>query len=83
MDSGSIAWMLVCSALVLLMTPGLAFFYGGLVRRKNVLSTVMYSFISMGVVSVVWVLWGYSLSFGEGGNAVSYTHLTLPTILLV
>ena len=70
MDSGSIAWMLVCSALVLLMTPGLAFFYGGLVRRKNVLSTVMYSFISMGVVSVVWVLWGYSLSFGEGGNAV-------------
>jgi len=70
MDSGSIAWMLVCSALVLLMTPGLAFFYGGLVRRKNVLSTVMYSFISIGVVSVVWVLWGYSLSFGEGGNTV-------------
>tara|TARA_Y100000996_G_scaffold414350_1_gene404957 strand:- start:419 stop:1615 length:1197 start_codon:yes stop_codon:yes gene_type:complete len=69
MDSGSIAWMLICSALVLLMTPGLAFFYGGLVRRKNVLSTVMYSFISMGVVSVVWVLWGYTLSFGEGGNA--------------
>lgn len=69
MDSGSIAWMLICSALVLLMTPGLAFFYGGLVRRKNVLSTVMYSFISMGVVSVVWVLWGYTLSFGDGGNA--------------
>lgn len=70
MDSGSIAWMLTCSALVLLMTPGLAFFYGGLVRGKNVVSTMMYSFISLGVVSVVWVLWGYSLAFGEGGNAL-------------
>tara|TARA_A100001037_G_scaffold117140_1_gene106600 strand:- start:2487 stop:3611 length:1125 start_codon:yes stop_codon:yes gene_type:complete len=52
------------------MTPGLAFFYGGLVRGKNVVSTMMYSFISLGVVSVVWVLWGYSLAFGEGGNAL-------------
>ena len=69
MDSGSIAWMLMSSALVLLMTPGVAFFYGGLVRRKNVVSTIMYSFISVGVVSVVWVLWGYSLAFGEGGSA--------------
>ncbi|MCH2522931.1 MAG: ammonium transporter [Dehalococcoidia bacterium] len=69
MDSGSIAWMLMASALVLLMTPGLAFFYGGLVRGKNVISTVMYSFISLGVISVVWVLWGYTLAFGEGGNA--------------
>ncbi len=69
MDSGSIAWMLICSALVLLMTPGLALFYGGLVRSKNVISTMMYSFISMGVASIVWVLWGYSLSFGEGGNS--------------
>ena len=68
MDSGSIAWMLTCSALVLLMTPGLAFFYGGLVRRKNVVSTIMYSFICMGLVSVIWVLWGYTLSFGEGGG---------------
>ena len=51
------------------MTPGLAFFYGGLVRGKNVISTVMYSFISLGVISVVWVLWGYTLAFGEGGNA--------------
>jgi Amt family ammonium transporter len=57
----------MASALVLFMTPGLAFFYGGLVRGKNVVSTVMYSFVSMGVVSVVWVLWGYSLAFGEGG----------------
>ncbi len=65
MDSGSIAWMLICSALVLLMTPGLAFFYGGLVREKNVISTMMYSFISLGVISLVWVLWGYSLAFGD------------------
>jgi Amt family ammonium transporter len=57
----------MASALVLFMTPGLAFFYGGLVRGKNVVSTVMYSFVSMGVVSIVWVLWGYSLAFGEGG----------------
>lgn len=70
MDSGSVAWMLMASALVLFMTPGLAFFYGGLVRGKNVISTVMYSFVSMGVVSVVWVLWGYSLAFGEGGQFI-------------
>ena len=56
MDSGSIAWLLTASALVLLMTPGLAFFYGGLVRSQNVLSTIMLSFMSMAVVSVVWVL---------------------------
>ena len=70
MDSGSIAWMLVASALVLFMTPGLAFFYGGLVRGKNAISTVMYSFVAIGVVSVVWVLWGYSLAFGEGGDFI-------------
>ena len=68
MDSGSISWMLICSALVLFMTPGLAFFYGGLVRGKNLLSTIMYSFISLGLVSIVWVLWGYTIAFGEGGN---------------
>ena len=69
MDSGSIAWRLTCSALVLFMTPGLAFFYGGLVRSKNVISTLMYSFISIGIASLIWVLWGYSLAFGDGGNA--------------
>ena len=68
MDSGSIAWMLVASAMVLFMTPGLAFFYGGLVRNRNIVSTIMYSFISLGLMSVVWVLWGYTLAFGEGGN---------------
>tara|TARA_Y100001936_G_scaffold14741_1_gene12720 strand:- start:745 stop:1917 length:1173 start_codon:yes stop_codon:yes gene_type:complete len=62
--------MLVASALVLFMTPGLAFFYGGLVRGKNAVNTIMYSFVSMGVVSVVWVLWGYSLAFGAGGQFI-------------
>ena len=70
MDSGNTAWMLTASALVLLMTPGLAFFYGGLVRARNVISTLMYSFISMAVVSIVWVLWGYSLAFGEGSAII-------------
>ena len=68
-DTGDTAWVLVSAALVMLMTPGLAFFYGGLVRHKNVLSTVMHSFIIIPVVSLVWVLWGYSLAFGpdQGG----------------
>lgn len=70
MDSGNVAWMLTASALVLFMTPGLAFFYGGLVRGKNAVSTIMYSFAAMGVVSVVWVLWGYSLAFGAGGALI-------------
>ena len=65
MDSGDISWILISSALVMLMTPGLAFFYGGLVRRKNVLSIVMQSFIALAVVGVVWVLWGYSLAFSS------------------
>lgn len=69
-DPGNVAWMLTASALVLLMTPGLAFFYGGLVRGKNVVSTMMYSYVSMAVVSVLWVLWGYSLAFGEGGDFI-------------
>ena len=67
MNPGNVAWMLTASALVLLMTPGLAFFYGGMVRARNVVSTIMYSFMAMAVVSVVWVLWGYSLAFGPGG----------------
>ena len=64
MDSGDTAWILASSALVLLMTPGLAFFYGGLVRGKNVLGTVMQSFFTIPIVSLVWILWGYSLAFG-------------------
>lgn len=70
MDSGNTAWLLTASALVLLMTPGLAFFYGGLVRSRNVISTIMLSFMSMAVVSVVWVLWGYSIAFGEGNTLI-------------
>jgi ammonium transporter, Amt family len=63
-DTGDTAWMLVSAALVLLMTPGLALFYGGMVRSKNVLGTLMQSFIIIGVISVQWILYGYSLSFG-------------------
>ncbi len=64
MNTGDTAWILASSALVLLMTPGLALFYGGLVRRKNSSATIMYSFMAIGLVGVVWVLWGYSLAFG-------------------
>jgi Amt family ammonium transporter len=63
-SAGDTAWVLISAALVMLMTPGLGFFYGGLVRRKNVLSTVMHSFFALALISVQWVLWGYSLSFG-------------------
>ena len=72
-DSGDTAWMLVSSALVLLMTTGLAFFYGGLVRSKNVLNTMMMSFISLGVVSALWALFGYSLAFGAGNAIIGDT----------
>lgn len=60
-----IAWMLTATALVLLMTPGLSFFYGGMMEKKNVISTMLQSFIAMGVISVLWVIVGFSLSFGE------------------
>ncbi len=63
-DSGDTAWMLISTALVMLMTPGLALFYGGMVRKKNVLGTIMQSFIALGVISILWVLYGYSLAFG-------------------
>ncbi len=63
-DSGDTAWLLVATALVMVMLPGLALFYGGLVRRKNVLSTIMHSFFGLALVSVVWVLVGFSLAFG-------------------
>ena len=64
-NSGDTAWMLTASALVLLMTPGLSFFYGGMVSRSNVISTMLQSFISLGVVSIIWVVAGFSLSFGN------------------
>jgi Amt family ammonium transporter len=63
-DTGDTAWILMSSALVMLMTPGLALFYGGMVRRKNLLSTMMMSFALLGVIGILWVLYGYSLGFG-------------------
>ena len=82
MGDGNIAWMIVASALVLFMTPGLAFFYGGLVRAKNVISTMMYSFISMALISLVWVAWGYSLAFGSGGSLIgNFDYLFLDGVV--
>jgi len=70
-DSGDTAWMLTSSALVLLMTaPGLALFYGGLVRRKNALGTIMHSFIILALITLQWALWGYSLAFGPDRGGI-------------
>lgn len=79
-DGGDTAWMLVSSALVLLMTPGLAFFYGGMVRSKSVLNMIMMSISAMGVVTVLWALYGYSIAFGDdvgniAGNPSQYWGL--------
>jgi Amt family ammonium transporter len=97
-NSGDVAWMLTASALVLLMTPGLSFFYGGMVRTKNVVSTMLQSFVAMAVISILWVMVGFSLAFGDSfhgliGNPATYfmftrvgtaTHPDLaPTIPLV
>ena len=68
LDTGDTAWVLASSALVLFMTPGLALFYGGMVRSKNMLAMLMQNFFAMGIVSVLWVLFGYSLIFGDAGN---------------
>ena len=82
-NSADTAWMLVATALVFLMTPGLAFFYGGMVHRKNVLSTMMKSVVAAGVVGVLWVVVGYSLAFGESVNGLignPSTHLFLKDV---
>ncbi len=76
-DKGDTAWMLVSSAFVLLMTPGLSFFYGGMINKKNVISTMLQSFVALGVISVVWVVVGFSLAFGDSlggiiGNPLTY-----------
>ena len=76
-DSGDTAWMIVASAFVLLMTPGLSFFYGGMVNKKNIISTMLQSFIALGVISILWVVVGFSLAFGESiggiiGNPFTY-----------
>ena len=69
MDSGNIGFVLLCAAFVFVMTPGLAMFYGGLVRKKNVVNTMMTSIFIIGIGIVMWVLFGYSLSFAPSGNA--------------
>ena len=80
-SSGDIAWMLTASALVLLMTPGLAFFYGGMVRKKNVISTMLQSYVSMAVITCLWVAVGFSMAFGDSlggiiGNPFSHNFFT-------
>lgn len=65
MNSGDVAWMLAAAALVLLMTPGLAYFYGGMIDTKNIITTMLQSFVAMGVISVLWIVVGFSLAFGE------------------
>lgn len=97
-DSGDTAWLLASSALVLIMTPGLAFFYGGMVSKKNVISTMLQSFICMCLISVLWIIFGFSLAFGDDiggiigdprtfymmkGMLGSVTWEALPTIPLV
>lgn len=76
-NNADIAWMLISSAMVLIMTPGLGFFYGGMVRKKNVISTILQSFIAMGAITVVWVVVGFGLAFGDTiggiiGNPTKY-----------
>ena len=97
-NSGDVAWMLTATGLVLLMTPGLSFFYGGMVRTKNVVSTMLQSFVAMAVISILWIVVGFSVAFGDSvngliGNPASFfmfrhvgalTHPDLaPTIPLV
>jgi Amt family ammonium transporter len=97
-NSGDVAWMLTATGLVLLMTPGLSFFYGGMVRTKNVVSTMLQSFVTMGVISILWVAVGFSIAFGDSiggliGNPATFfmfqhvgalTHPGLaPTIPLI
>src|SRR5204862_2745821 len=97
-NPGDVAWMLTATGLVLLMTPGLSFFYGGMVRSKNVVSTMLQSFVTMAVITILWIVVGFSLAFGDSihgviGNPATYfmfarvgtsTHPALaPTIPLI
>ncbi|MDP3980284.1 MAG: ammonia channel protein, partial [Chlamydiota bacterium] len=79
MNSGDTAWVLISSAMVMFMTPGLALFYAGMARAKNVLGTIMHSFVILCLISVQWVLWGYTLSFGNdiGGVIGGLNYLGL------
>lgn len=97
-DTGDTAWLLISTALVLVMTPGLAFFYGGMVRKKNMISTMLQSLACMGLITIIWVLFGFSLAFGEDfhgivGNPATYflmkgtlgnsTWSLMPTVPLI
>ena len=79
MSSGDTAWIIAATALVLVMTPGLAFFYGGMVRAKSVLNMMMMSFITIGIVSVLWVIYGWAEAFGNGSSSfigiIGWSHL--------
>jgi ammonia channel protein AmtB len=75
---GDVAWMLTSTALVLLMTPGLAFFYGGMIQPKNIISTMLQSFVAMGIVSIIWVLFGFSLAFGDSIGPEKYGFIGNP-----
>ncbi|MGY6562154.1 MAG: ammonium transporter [Luteibaculaceae bacterium] len=75
-DTGNIAWMITAAGLVLLMTPGLSFFYGGMVRPKNIISTLLQSFIALGVISVLWYVVGFSLAFGDSLGGIIGNPLT-------
>lgn len=75
-STGDTAWLLTATALVLLMTPGLPFFYGGMVRKKNVISTMLQSMVAMGVVSILWVAVGFSLCFGDSIGGIIGNPMT-------
>lgn len=77
LNSGDTAWVLASTALVLLMTPGLAFFYGGMVRTKSVLNMMMMSMVTIGIVSVIWVIYGFELAFGYKANSAWYGNISL------
>ena len=74
--AADIAWMLTATCLVFFMTPGLSFFYGGMVSKKNIISTMLQSFVALGVVSIWWVLIGFSLCFGESNGGIIGNPLT-------
>ena len=76
LNSGDTAWMLASTALVLLMTPGLAFFYGGMVRTKSVLNMMMMSMVTIGIVSVLWVIYGFQVAFGSSANSPWYGSIS-------
>ena len=70
LNSGDIAWVLASTALVMLMTPGVGFFYGGLVRRKNIVSMIAMSFVAFLIISLMWIFFGYSLAFGQDFHGI-------------